>query len=973
MEITILDYLVFFIFVGGVALFGCSFYFRSRKGAAAFTAAEGSLPTWVVGMSIFATFVSSISFLGLPGDAYKGNWNPFVFSLSIPIATWLAAKVFIPLYRGINSVSAYHYLEMRFGYWARCYVAVCYLLTQLARVGSILLLLALPLNTMFGWDIQTIIVCTGIATLIYTLLGGIAAVVWTDAIQGIILIVGAIACAAILTFTMPEGPGQLFEIASAHGKFSLGSFGASLTEPTFWVVLIYGLFVNMQNYGIDQNYVQRYMTTRSTAEAVKSTLFGGLLYIPVSLVFVYIGTALFSYYTARPELLPAGTPSDQVFPWFIVHGLPTGLTGLVIASLFSAGMSTIATSINSSATIVLTDFAKRLSKKELSEKKSMRVLYATSFVVGALGIVMGLLMMRIDGVLDAWWKLASRHARTVPAGRRLQDRAPGPRGRRRDPRTADHRLDEPLAAHQRRFALLPVPQPAAHLPDDRLRNDGHLPDGLPAYEAHEPQSRKRMKTRLKTGLLLCGGVLGGSAAVAAQKQPNILLVLSDDQSAFAVGCYGNADIRTPNLDRFAAEGVRFNRAYATSPQSVPSRASIMTGRSPVAVNMTRFNVTLARRFRAFPEYLRENGYYTGVAGRGYHLDGAVSGRVGKIKEVELYYAEHGYKTFPDRLDTCMVVADASRGKNHGKINAQFRTFMERRDKDKPFFLQLCYSDPHTPYDAPKVHDPRSLTLPPFYPDTQLVREYLAAYYDEIHRMDSDFGEVLRYLDDHGLSDDTIVIFMGDNGGAQFMAKGTLYENGIRVPFLVRWPGRIAPAVTDAVVSNVDIASTCLAAAGLPVPEEMEGADLLPLMVQGETPAERWVYSVRSCHATNSLPGKTSVFDQMRCIVGERYKLIYNLLPGLPWVPVDFSGTEMFAELKRMHKSGELDTLSSRLYFSPTRPMFELYDLRNDPCEQHNLIDDPALKEIRNDLILKLTYKMIEDEDFVTLPHPKIYE
>ena len=175
MEITLLDYLVFFIFVGGVALFGCSFYFRSRKGAAAFTAAEGSLPTWVVGMSIFATFVSSISFLGLPGDAYKGNWNPFVFSLSIPIATWLAAKVFIPLYRGINSVSAYHYLEMRFGYWARCYVAVCYLLTQLARVGSILLLLALPLNTMFGWDIQTIIICTGIATLIYTLLGGIAA------------------------------------------------------------------------------------------------------------------------------------------------------------------------------------------------------------------------------------------------------------------------------------------------------------------------------------------------------------------------------------------------------------------------------------------------------------------------------------------------------------------------------------------------------------------------------------------------------------------------------------------------------------------------------------------------------------------------------------------------------------------------------------------------------------------------------
>ena len=407
MGITAIDFIVFFVFVGGVALFGCSFFAKSRKGAKAFTAAEGALPAWVVGMSIFATFVSSISFLGLPGGAYKDNWNQFVFSLSIPVATWLAAKVFIPLYRDINSVSAYQYLEDRYGYWARCYVAICYLLTQLARVGSILLLLALPIHTMFGWDIQTIIIFTGIATLAYTLLGGIAAVVWTDAIQGIILIVGAVACALILTFEMPEGPSQLFQIAAEHGKFSLGSFSSSLSDPTFWVVLIYGLFINMQNYGIDQNYVQRYMTTKSTSEAVKSTLFGGLLYIPVSLVFVYIGTALFSYYTAQPQLLPPGTPSDEVFPYFIVNGLPTGFTGLVIASLFSAGMSTVATSINSSSTIVLTDFAKHLSRKSMSDKADMRVLYITSFIVGMLGILMGLAMMHIDGVLDAWWKLSS--------------------------------------------------------------------------------------------------------------------------------------------------------------------------------------------------------------------------------------------------------------------------------------------------------------------------------------------------------------------------------------------------------------------------------------------------------------------------------------------------------------------------------------------------------------------------------------
>ena len=407
MEITLLDYILFFTFIAGVTVFGCSFYFKSRKSAKAFTAASGTLPAWAVGMSIFATFVSSISFLGLPGDAYRGNWNPFVFSLSIPIATYLAAKIFIPLYRGMNSVSAYHFLEVRFGYWARCYVAVCYLLTQLARTGSILLLLALPINRMFGFPIESIIIVVGLLALIYTLMGGIAAVVWTDAVQGIILIVAAIACALILTFSMPEGPRQLFEIASANDKFSLGGLGLSLGEPTFWVVLIYGLFINLQNYGIDQNYVQRYMTTKSTKEAIRSTLFGGLLYIPVSLIFVYIGTALYAYYTARGELLPAGLPPDQVFPHFIVSGLPTGITGFVVASIVAAGMSTVSTSINSSATVVLTDFVKRLSKEELSDKKSMRTLYLTSFLVGFVGVLIGLLMMKVNGVLDAWWKLAS--------------------------------------------------------------------------------------------------------------------------------------------------------------------------------------------------------------------------------------------------------------------------------------------------------------------------------------------------------------------------------------------------------------------------------------------------------------------------------------------------------------------------------------------------------------------------------------
>lgn len=475
-------------------------------------------------------------------------------------------------------------------------------------------------------------------------------------------------------------------------------------------------------------------------------------------------------------------------------------------------------------------------------------------------------------------------------------------------------------------------------------------------------------------MMLCGGVIGAVSAYAAKERPNILLVVSDDHSAFATGCYGNPDIKTPNIDNFASQGVTFTRAYACSPQSVPARASIFTGRSPVAVNMTRFNVPLARRFRAFPEYLRENGYYTGVAGRGYHMDGSVTGKIGKVKEAEEYYRSKGLVTFPDRLDTCMVVPDARKGASHWKINKQFRQFMENRDSSKPFFLQLCYSDPHTPYDAEVVHDPANLHLPSYYPDTKGVREHLGAYYDEIHRMDSDFGEVLKYLDDNKLSDNTIVIFMGDNGGAQFKAKGTLYEDGIRVPFIIRWPGHIkgGTSIND-IVSQVDIAATALDAAGVQVPSEVEGVSLLSAATDGTKLPERNAFSVRGCHGTNELPWSTAQFDQQRCVVGDRYKLIYNILPDLHYTPVDFSKYPFFEELQKMNAEGKLDKRFSDAYFSPTRPMFELFDLQADPDEENNLIDNPEYKEIRDDLILALTYKMIDDEDFVMLPLPKKYD
>ena len=397
------DLIIFLICTGGIVIYGCSFF--NKKGSAdEFTSAGSNIPGWVVGMSIFSTYVSSISYLGYPGKAYAADWNPFVFSLSIPIASYFAAKYFVPFYRRQTSVSAYSFLEQRFGLWARWYASICYLLTQVARIGSIVFLLALPMNILLGWDIRMVVVVTSAAIILYSMMGGIKGVIWTEAIQGFIMIGGALACLIILLFSMPEGPAQTFRIGMEEGKFSLGSFGPSLGESTFWVCLIYGIFINLQNYGIDQNYVQRYHAAKSDREARFSALFGGYLFIPVSAVFFLIGTALWSYYNAGSSSALAtevgGLKGDQVFPYFIVNALPTGLTGLLVASIFAAGMSTVSTSITSGATVVLSDFYRR-------QRGSLLVLRLSSLVIGVLGILISLALVNVDSILDSWWKLSS--------------------------------------------------------------------------------------------------------------------------------------------------------------------------------------------------------------------------------------------------------------------------------------------------------------------------------------------------------------------------------------------------------------------------------------------------------------------------------------------------------------------------------------------------------------------------------------
>src|SRR5688572_5873306 len=288
-----------------LATLALGFWFARRKqDSERFMAAGRSLPGWAVGLSIFGTYVSSISFLANPGKSWAGNWNPFVFSLSLPLAAWVAAKWFVPFYRTSGEVSAYHHLEHRFGAWARTYATVCYLLTQLVRAGAIMYLLSKALTHITGWDARTIIILTGILMTLFPLLGGTEAVIWVGVVQSVILAIGAVLCMVLLVTGLPEGPGQLFRVAAEHDKFSLGSFDLGMGTATFWVVLLYGVAINLQNFGIDQSYVQRYITARSDAAARKSVWIGALMYIPLSAVFFFIGTALFAFYVAQPGKLP---------------------------------------------------------------------------------------------------------------------------------------------------------------------------------------------------------------------------------------------------------------------------------------------------------------------------------------------------------------------------------------------------------------------------------------------------------------------------------------------------------------------------------------------------------------------------------------------------------------------------------------------------------------------------------------------
>jgi SSS family solute:Na+ symporter len=309
----------------------------------------------------------------------------------------------MPFYRHTGEISAYEHLEHRFGPWARTYAVICFLLYQMARMGTVIYLLGLVVAPLTGWRVETTILITGALMTFYTLVGGIKAVVWTGVLQSAVLVAGTLLCLGAIVWQTPGDLGEIVSIGIAADKFSLGSFGPSLSEPTFWVIFLFGLFTHLTNFGIDQSYVQRYIAARNDREAAQSIWITALLYLPVAAIFFFIGTGLFVFHILRPELLGGVTSADNVFPHFIATQLPLGAAGLVVAGIFAASMDA---NLNSMATLTFCDIYQRYFRPTSSARESMLVLYLATLFWGLASVGIALAMIRVTTALDAWWNMA---------------------------------------------------------------------------------------------------------------------------------------------------------------------------------------------------------------------------------------------------------------------------------------------------------------------------------------------------------------------------------------------------------------------------------------------------------------------------------------------------------------------------------------------------------------------------------------
>ncbi|MCS3051985.1 sodium/solute symporter [Parabacteroides johnsonii] len=389
-KLGIVNTSVIFLYFASLAWIG--YYFsKKQKNTDDYFKGGGRLPWWAVGLSIFGTSLSAITFMSIPAKAYSSDWSYMLVNAGILMVVPLILYLFIPFYRKLNVTTAYEYLEQRFNSLIRILCSLAFILFQVGRMGIVLFLPAIALNVVTGFDIFLCIGLMGILSLIYTMMGGIEAVVWTDALQVVILLGGAILVVIMAACYIPDGFSGIIREATVDNKFDLGSLNFDMRQSTLWTVLIATFFTNLTTYGTDQTMVQRYMTTETEKQAQKSVLTNALLTIPATLLFFFVGTVLYVYYKHNPaDLSLTITDGDAILPWYIYSQLPQGVTGLLISGIFAAAMSTLSSSMNSAATAYVVDIHSKIVKKEA--KDNLHTAKIATFFLGIAGIAFAYMM-----------------------------------------------------------------------------------------------------------------------------------------------------------------------------------------------------------------------------------------------------------------------------------------------------------------------------------------------------------------------------------------------------------------------------------------------------------------------------------------------------------------------------------------------------------------------------------------------------
>jgi cyclically-permuted mutarotase family protein len=386
-----LNWILLVIYLFGMLYMG--YYFMRRENTTNdFFKGGQRIPWWAAGMSIFATMLSAITFMAIPAKTYATDWRYFMMAVTIFVVAIPVVKYYLPFFRRLKVTTAYEYLEKRFNSATRMMASGIFIIFMVARTALVLFLPSLALTTVTGIDIHICIILMGLITIIYCTMGGVEAVIWGDVIQGFVLMAGAILAVIFLIHGTEGGMNKVIDITVDHNKMRTFNMAISFTSATFWVVLLGGLANNLISYSSDQTVIQRYLTTRDERSAGRSIIMNGILSILVSMVFYFIGTALFAFYKTNPEQLNMSMNNpDSIFPHFIMTKMPQGIAGIMIAAIFAATMSTISSSINSLSTAFTTDFYQRWFSNK-TDKHLLKIARLTGIILGSVGVGLAIMM-----------------------------------------------------------------------------------------------------------------------------------------------------------------------------------------------------------------------------------------------------------------------------------------------------------------------------------------------------------------------------------------------------------------------------------------------------------------------------------------------------------------------------------------------------------------------------------------------------